>query len=255
MELKRGQPILSDLLPLLAAEGRLTAGALELVNNLGQFVDPDLYGTMFNGFTNVDLNSRFILFDTNQLGDNDLRTCRTFQTLNFIWARVRSQRKKYICVVDELGYQLESNFADVATFTQTLYMRGRAFGLSMVGVVQNLISLTGNRAATICLQNSGRKVLLHAEENAIPGLQREFSLSEGEANILMNAEEGESIQLISRKKAKTRLYVKYALSKAQLKAFDTRVKDEGGVVDDGKRRKRTYTVVDTGTQQRARVAA
>ena len=226
VELKRGMPILSDLLPLLAAEGRVSPSALMLVNNLSQYVDPDTFGPMFNGFTNINLDSRCIVFDTRDLGDDEMRLTETFKALKFIWDKVRSQRKKYICVVDELGYQLESGYSDVANFNAMLYMRGRAFGLSMIGVVQNLMTLTGIRAARLCLQNSGRKVLLHNEEEALPDIRATLGLTEGECEYILNAAEGESLQLISRKKTKTRLEAQYTLSSQQLAAFDTRVKDD-----------------------------
>ena len=80
---------------------------------------------------------------------DDLRTIRLFQFLNYVWAIVRAYPKRYICVIDEMGDMLES-YEEVGNFARRLWMRGRRFGFAMHGIVQNLLSLTSNKNATAC---------------------------------------------------------------------------------------------------------
>ncbi|OJV93785.1 MAG: hypothetical protein BGO39_15565 [Chloroflexi bacterium 54-19] len=212
VELKLGMPILSDLFPFLAAEG-----ALNLVSNLEQYVDPEVFGKLFNGYTNVALDRRFISFNVKDLGEELLRPIRIFQTVNFTWGMVRAIRRPRMFVVDEFGL-LVQNFTDVGNYVRDLFMRGRAFYLSMTAVVQNITSLLDYQAALQCVENADRVVLLHQQKTAIHRLKNHFELTDGQVYTLLGAEAGEALELIDGRW----LHVKYAIAPQHLKAFDTR---------------------------------
>jgi type IV secretory pathway VirB4 component len=212
VELKLGMPILSDLFPFLAAEG-----ALNLVSNLEQYVDPEVFGKLFNGYTNVALDRRFISFNVKDLGEELLRPIRIFQTVNFTWGMVRAIRRPRMFVVDEFGL-LVQNFADVGTYVRDLFMRGRAFYLSMTAVVQNITSLLDYQAALQCVENADRVVLLRQQKTAIHRLKNHFELTDGQVYTLLGAEAGEALELIDGRW----LHVKYTIAPQHLKAFDTR---------------------------------
>jgi hypothetical protein len=217
VELRLGMPILSDLFVFLNAEG-----ASNLVSNLSQFADPELFGKLFNGFTNVKLDNRFICFNILDLDDGLLRPIRIFQVIDFTWGQVRALRLPRMFICDEFGILVESN-NEVANYIRNLYMRGRFFGLSMTIVVQNLASLVTNKAAKICLDNAGRVVLLRQPEaSAARELQAHYGLTDTQAMLIQRAAPGESLQLID----KNWVHVKYSIPQDHLKGFDMRPEEQ-----------------------------
>ena len=229
VEMKRGMPILSDLLPFVAAEARIVPQVMRIVENLAPYVNPKDKGTVFNGYTNVNLSARCIVFDMEGVStdQDDLRTIRLFQFLNYVWAVVRAYPKRYICVIDEMGDMLES-YPEVGNFARRLWMRGRRFGFAMEGIVQNLLSLVSNRNAIFCLQNSGRVMLMGNETTALPDIRAVLHTSDGEEDILVGAKRGEGITILQREgRPPLRMHCRTTMSPYFLKLWDTRpVRDE-----------------------------
>lgn len=212
VELKAGMPILSDLFPFLAAEG-----AINLVSNLEQYADPEVFGKMFNGYTNVALDRRFIAFNVRDLGEELLRPIRIFQTINYTWGQVRAIRQPRLMVVDEFGL-LVQNFADVGNYVRDLFMRGRAFYLSMTVIVQNITSLLDYQSARQCIENAERVILMRQQKTALHRLKGHFELTDGQLYQLLGAEPGAALEQIDGRW----LYVQYTAAPDHLAQFDTR---------------------------------
>ncbi|MBN9390838.1 MAG: hypothetical protein J0I20_22605 [Chloroflexi bacterium] len=212
VELKLGMPILSDLFPFLAAEG-----ATNLVSNLEQYADPEVFGKMFNGFTNVALDRRFISFNVRDLGEDLLRPIRIFQAISFTWGMVRAVRRPRMFCCDEFGL-LVQNFTEVGNYMRDLFMRGRAFGLAMTVIVQNVTSLLDYQPALQCIENADRVILMRQQRTAIHRLKAHYELTDGQVNTLLSAEPGEALEMVNHRW----IHVKYSVDPQHLKAFDTR---------------------------------
>ncbi len=212
VELKRGMPVLSDLMPLLAAEGLST-----LVDSLDTFVSPNGFGKMFNGFTNVSLDKRFISFNVRDLDQDYLRPIRIFQVVNFTWGITRAIKRPRLFTVDEFGLLIKS-FTDVGRYVSDLFMRGRAFYLSMTAIVQNITNLIDYEYGLICMENAERTILLRQQEIAVDRLVSRLRITAGQVAYLLRAKNGESLQRIDGRWVS----VKYDVPAPHLKAFDTR---------------------------------
>jgi hypothetical protein len=197
--LKLGMPILEDLLPFLAAEGLTT-----IVSNLEPFVDREVYGPLFNGYTNVQLERRFICFNVRDLTDDVLKSIRIFQIINYTWGLVRGRKEPgkpvipVIFTVDELGVLLKT-FPEIGDYLSTLFMRGRAFGLAMTVIVQNMSSLLDHKNIRECVENAQRIVLLKQDQAAVPRIQVEYQLTDGQVMTLIDASPGEGLQRVNGK--------------------------------------------------------
>lgn len=212
IELKKGQPLLGDFLPYLMAEG-----AINLAANLAAYTDEELFGPVFNHYTNIDLDARFISWNCKDLDEGTLRPIRMFQVVNLIWARVRAYRKRRMFICDEFQ-TLVQNFTDVANFVRDLFQRGRFFRLSMTAIVQNITALLDYPQALICCQNADRIVLLRQNPLAIDRLQSRFDLTEGELEILRSAKQGEALMKIG---SNNWAHVQYEIAPPHLKSWDT----------------------------------
>lgn len=215
--LKLGMPILEDLMPFLAAEGQAS-----MVSNLEQFIDPLVYGPLFNGYTNVTLDRRFICFNVRDLSDEMLKSIRIFQIINYTWGMVRGRREPgkpvtpVIFVVDELGVLLKT-FSSVGDYLATLFMRGRYFGLAMVVIVQNMSSLLDHPSVRECVENAQRLVLMKQDQAAIARIRSEYHLTEGQLMTLVGASPGEGLQRIDGKW----VHFSYEIPDQYIRVWDT----------------------------------
>jgi type IV secretory pathway VirB4 component len=66
------------------------------------------FGKLFNNYTNVDINSQFSVFSIRDLEDA-LKTPAMYNVMNFIWTKVRAQKKKRLLIVDEAWIMLKSD--------------------------------------------------------------------------------------------------------------------------------------------------
>jgi hypothetical protein len=204
-------PVLSDLLPFLAAE-RLNV----LVESLENFVSPSGYGAMFNGFTNVRLDKRLIVFNVLDLDRDDLRAIRMFQVIDYTWSLAKAVKRPRLFIADEFG--LLCKHQDVGNYISNLFRRGRAFFLSMTAIVQNITNLLDYEAGLVCLELSERVVLMRQTEIAIERLRERFRLTGGHVNYLLRARNGECLQIIDGR----RVRVKYDVPDLHLPFYDTR---------------------------------
>ena len=216
--LKLGQPILSDLLPYLLAEG-----AINLASSLEKYCDEEQFGPIFNHFSNINLDSRFISWNCKDLDENTLRPIRMFQVANVLWARVRAFRKRRMFICDEFQ-TLVQNYGDVANFIRDLFQRGRFFRLSMTAIVQNISALLDYPQALICCQNADRTVLMQQNPFAIDRLQTRFELTDGQVEILKKASKGESLQKVG---TSNWIHVQTEITPHHLAAWDTNSDTEG----------------------------
>jgi hypothetical protein len=216
VELKRGMPVLSDLMPLLAAEGLTT-----LVESLDTFVSDNGFGKLFNGYTNVRLDKRFISFNVRDLDQNYLRPIRLFQVVNYTWGMARAVKRPRMFIFDEFGLMVK-NFSDVGHYVSDLFMRGRAFYLSMTAIVQNITNLIDYEAGLICMENAERVILLRQQDVATDRLVERLRITAGHVHYLLRARNGESLQKIEGRW----IPVKYDVPQAHLNLFDTRPQAE-----------------------------
>ena len=215
-ELCLGMPILSDLLPTLVAEG-----LANLANNLDQYVDPELLGPLFNGYTNVNFEeSRFVAFNCLGLDEEVLKTTRIFQIISYLWGIARAIRKRRLLVADEFQLMMET-FGSVGQFIKLLFMRGRAFGFAITAIVQNISAFLDNADGRVCLELASRIILMKQQRGAEHRLRSHFGLTEGQVEVLLNAMPGECLVLTN----KSWIHIRYLIPPERLKAFETNLPD------------------------------
>lgn len=112
-------PLMSDLYNVLLA----TTGAENIAVRLSKYVTGS-FAKIFNNYTNIDINSNFTVFSIRDLEDA-LKTPAMYSVLNFIWTKVRSQKKKRFLVCDEAWIMLQNDTS--AEFLFGLVKRARKY--------------------------------------------------------------------------------------------------------------------------------
>jgi type IV secretory pathway VirB4 component len=96
-------PLMSDLYNVLQS----TTGAENIAVRLSKYVTGS-FAKIFNNYTNIDINSNLTVFSIRDLEDA-LKTPAMYSVLNFIWTKVRSQKKKRFLVCDEAWIMLQND--------------------------------------------------------------------------------------------------------------------------------------------------
>jgi len=208
-------PILQDLVAIMPGEN---LGGL--AEELERFVDPHIYGSMFNGHTNVALGNRHISFNLRDLDEAQLRPIRIFQALEYTWQWIKqSTFPPKVMVVDEIGLLLR--FPDIAQYVRDLFKRGRAFGLSVVAIDQNPANFIENPFGRQMIENAALIQLMKQNEVGVELLRRHFRLTQGEVDFLFSAEPGDALLIVEGK----RLHMRFSISPTQLELLSTRPED------------------------------
>jgi hypothetical protein len=180
-------PLMEDLYKVLL--GMEDPQAHSMAQRLEKFIKGSMAG-IFDQRTTVDLRNTFTVFSIRDLEDQ-LRPIAMFIILDYIWTRVKRDRKRRLLIVDEAWYLMR--YPDSATFLYSIAKRARKYYLGLTTITQDVEDfLTGDYGKAI-VTNSSIQILLKQSPAAIDKVAEVFYLSEGEKHLLLAAEVGEGL--------------------------------------------------------------
>lgn len=141
------------------------------------------FGKLFNNYTNVDINNAMTTFSIRDLEDV-LKTPAMFNVLNFIWTKVRSNKKKRLLVCDEAWILLQHETS--AEFLFGLIKRARKYGLGITTISQDIEDFVRSKYGKPILSNSSLQLLLKQSTTSIKALADLLGLSEAEQRRLVS---------------------------------------------------------------------
>lgn len=224
VEGKRGTPTLGDLMPYLVAEG-----AAGLVEQLENYINPELFGASYNGRTNVNLKSRFVQFNVRDVPDAQ-KPVVMYMIMDYIWQEQVTSPYPATAVADEAGILFGESPA-VGKYIATLYKRARALKLRVVTIDQNIGMFINTEIGRKIIDNSDIVKLAGQAGSGtnVADLKRQFGLTDGQISTLLTASKGELLILAGGKV----IHSRYSISNQQLRLYDTMV--EGREAEDARR--------------------
>lgn len=178
-------PLMSDLKSVLES----MPGGESMALRLGKFVDGTFAG-LFNNYTNASLANRFVCFSIRDL-EEDLRPIAMYSILNFIWNRVKSDRKKRILVVDEAWTMMK--YEDSAQFLYAIAKRGRKYYLGLTTIGQDIGDFLKSEYGKPLISNASMALLLKQHPSQADLIKEVFDLTEAEKNFLLSCAPGEGL--------------------------------------------------------------
>lgn len=178
-------PLMSDLKSVLES----MPGGESMALRLGKFTDGTFAG-LFNDYTNVSLANRFVCFSIRDL-EEDLRPIAMYSVLNFIWNRVKSERKKRILVVDEAWTMMK--YEDSAQFLYAIAKRGRKYYLGLTTIGQDIGDFLKNEYGKPLISNASLALLLKQHPSQGDLIKEVFDLTDAEKNFLLSCGTGEGL--------------------------------------------------------------
>ncbi len=180
-------PLMEDLYKALIGmendEGNNIAARLE------KYIQGSFRG-IFDHHTNVDIRNQLTVFSVRDVED-ELRPVAMFLILDYIWTRIRKDKKRRSLIVDEAWYFMKH--ADTAAFLHSMAKRARKYYLGVTTITQDVEDFMRNDYGRAIVTNSSIQLLLKQSSAAVPILAQTFYLSEGEQRLLMAADVGEGL--------------------------------------------------------------
>jgi len=115
--------------------------------------------------------------------EDALKTPAMFNILNYIWTKVRSQKKKRLLVIDEAWIMMQQEVS--AQFLYQLIKRARKYGLGVTTITQDVEDFISSKYGKPIVSNSSLQLLLKQSTSSIKSLEDAFGLSEAEKQQLV----------------------------------------------------------------------
>ncbi len=180
-------PLLSDLYKILQAMAEPDAHLL--ATRLEKYVKGSAAG-IFDRPSNIQIKNTFTVFSIRDLSD-DLRPIAMYMMLDYIWTRIKRDRKKRILVIDEAWWMMQHE--DAARFIHSIAKRSRKYALGLTTITQDVEDFLNTDYGKAVVTNSALQVLLKQSPVAIDKIQNIFYLTSGEKNYLLSAGIGEGL--------------------------------------------------------------
>ncbi|MFC1615622.1 VirB4-like conjugal transfer ATPase, CD1110 family [Patescibacteria group bacterium] len=198
-------PTMEDLHQILGS----MEGGKSLVQRLSKYTTGS-YSGIFNKPTNVDLSSGLMVFSIRDLEDA-LRPIAMYIILNYIWAKVRSNLKKRVLVVDEAWSMMQHD--DSAKFLFGLVKRARKYYLGVTTITQDVDDFIKNQYGKPIVTNSSMQLLLKQAPSSVNVLAKVFNLTEGEKYVLLNSGVGQGLFFAGQKHVAVQIIASYTEDK------------------------------------------
>lgn len=179
-------PTMTDLYNNLIGMGNTGPS---IAARLRRYVEGTFSG-IFSQQSNVDLNAKFIVFNIRDLED-EMRPIGMYITLNYIWNRVKSEKRKRILVVDE-AWQL-MQYQESAQFMFSIAKRARKYYLGLTTISQDVEDFLSTRLGRAVVSNSSLQLLLKQSPSAVDIVADTFRLTSEERNRLTQFPVGEGL--------------------------------------------------------------
>ena len=180
-------PLLEDLYKVFM--GMETTEAKEMANRLEKFVMGSAAG-IFNQKSNFDIKNHFTVFGIRDLEEN-LRPVAMYIVLDYIWNRVRQDKKKRVLIVDEAWYLIKHK--DSGAYLHNFAKRARKYHLGLTTITQDVEDFLATEEGKAIVTNSSMQIILKQSTAAVDRITDTFYLTGGEKHFLLSAGVGEGL--------------------------------------------------------------
>jgi len=184
---KNEPPLLEDLYKVFI--GMETAEGKELADRLEKFVQGSASG-IFNHQSSFDIKNPFTVFGIRDLEEN-LRPVAMYIVLDYIWNRVRKDKRKRILVVDEAWYLIKQK--DSGAYLHSFAKRARKYLLGLTTITQDVEDFLSTEEGKAIITNSSLQIILKQSTAAVEKISETFYLTGGEKHFLLSVGVGEGL--------------------------------------------------------------
>jgi len=178
-------PTMQDLYNVL----KNMTGGESLAQRLDKYVSGTFAG-VFNQPTNFDLNRGLVVFNIRDL-EETLRPIAMYIILNYIWNKIRFEKRKRLMVIDEAWIMMQ--YEDSAKFLYSIAKRARKYWLGLTTITQDVEDFLNSSYGKAVVSNSSLQLLFRQSPASIELVADTFNLTEGEKFLLLESAVGEGL--------------------------------------------------------------
>jgi conjugal transfer ATP-binding protein TraC len=179
-------PTMGDLYKTLS---EMSGNGPSLAQRLRKYTTGTFAG-IFSEQSNVDLNNKFVVFNIRDLED-ELRPVGMYIVLNYVWNKVKSDKKRRILIIDE-AWQL-MKYEDSANFMFSIAKRARKYFLGLTTISQDVDDFLSSRMGRAVVSNSSLQLLLKQAPSSVDLVGETFKLTSEERGRLSTFPVGEGL--------------------------------------------------------------
>ncbi len=160
----------------------------QFARGLSLFTRQGAFGGLVDGYTNIDTDKLFMVFDTREVNDPRLERMATFILAEFIRrkaAECKERGLRYAAVIDEAAALMR--FKAGARLLDDLSRRARHYGMMLVSITQQLKDFFRQaEQADSVVKNSHMKILLRQDPSDLKLLKETLKLTDAEVAAVEN---------------------------------------------------------------------
>jgi len=180
-------PLLEDMYKVL--KGMAENEAHDLARRMEKYIMGSAAG-IFNEESNFEIQNPFTVFSIRDLQE-ELKPLAMYLMLDFIWTKIRKDKRKRLLIVDEAWYMMQSQ--DSANFMYSIAKRARKYYLGLSTITQDVADFLTNDMGKAIISNSSMQILMKQSPSSVDKLQAVFNLSDGEKNFLLSCDRGQGL--------------------------------------------------------------
>jgi type IV secretory pathway VirB4 component len=180
-------PLMEDLYKALI--GMENEEANDLAARLEKFITGSFRG-IFDKPSNLDITNQLTVFSVRDM-EEELRPIAMYIILDFIWTRVKKQKKRRLLIIDEAWYFMKHK--DSASFIHSMVKRARKYYLGVTTITQDVEDFLHNDYGKAIVSNASIQFLMKQSTASMEVLSETFYLSDGERQLLVASDVGEGI--------------------------------------------------------------
>lgn len=187
-------PTMSDLARVTAQAAADEVDTLQrdrlqqFARGLSLFTRAGAFGGLVDGYTNIDTEKLFMVFDTREVNDPRLERMAVFILAEFIRRKAADCKKRqlrYAAIIDEAAALMR--FKAGARLLDDLSRRARHYGMMLVSITQQLKDFfRQSEQADSVVKNSHMKILLRQDPSDLKLLKEVLKLTDAEVAAVEN---------------------------------------------------------------------
>lgn len=165
----------------------------QFARGLSLFTKQGAFGGLVDGYTNIDTEKMFIVFDTREVNDPRLERMAMFILAEFIRrkaAESKARGMRFAAIIDEAAALMR--FKAGARLLDDLSRRARHYGMMLVTITQQLKDFFRQaELADSVVKNSHMKILLRQDPSDLRMLKDTLRLTDAETQAIENFQKDE----------------------------------------------------------------
>lgn len=176
----------TEVLTILKSNVKDEPRLIDVVTKLSRYAVGGTYGEMFDGPSNVSIDSAFTVFEMSELKSQKDLEAVVLQIIMFLGTELmfKTDRSTRVAILIDEAWDMLG--AETASFLEGVVRRARKYTGALITGTQSMLDYYENPAALVCLQNSDWTIFLSQKPEVIDQLVADGRLNapEGIAHSL-----------------------------------------------------------------------